>query len=188
MYTIAQIKNLGLAKLSASRVVNDPPRTPLEIHCNEGYNAWKTQELTKRRWVFALEDDVALTQEAVISGAEQPYKYAIPTDCLRPIRQRYTEWKQRGRYIYSADNLLKIQYIKNKAESEFDPLFVDVLAWRVAIECVEMVTQSSSKKAECAQGYKDARAIAGQMNAFIIGPEDIAVDDDDFPFVNARYV
>jgi hypothetical protein len=189
MYTDVQVINLGLAKLSASRIQSiTPPRSALEIHCKENYPAWKRSELAKRRWVFALVDNYAMTLGTTTPGVDRPYQFALPPNCLRPVRQRYTEWVQRGRFLYSAYNVLTIEYISDVPESDFDPLFVDVLAWRIAIECVEMVTQSNTKKADASTGYKDARNEAGRANAFVIGSEDIAVDDYNFPFVSARYV
>lgn len=189
MYTDLQILNLGLGKISASRVKNiNPPQTSLEVYVADGYPVWKRTELTKRRWVFALEDDYVLTLSATLTnGSSQPYKYALPSDCLRPVRQRFTEWKQRGRFIYSANSTLAIQYIRNVPESDFDPLFVDVLASWIGVQCCEYVTQSNTKMSDVEGKYVEAVKAAGQMNAFIIGPEDIAQDDNDFPFVHGRY-
>lgn len=189
MYTDVQIINLGLAHIAASRVTQiAPPRSGLEVFVAEGYTAWKRSELTKRRWVFALEEDYQLTLSATLGYGDRPYKYALPTDCLRPVRQRRTEWQQRGRFVLSSDSALRIQYIKNVPESDWDALFVDVMSWRIALECCEYTTQSNSKKEFCARGYEDARKTAGQANAFIIGPEDVYEDDNDYPFVYSRYI
>lgn len=188
MYTDTQVINLGLGKLSASRVVQlSPPRSALEVKCAEEYPMWKRSELTKRRWVFALVEDYPLTLSATLTNVDKPYKFALPNDCLRPVRQRRTEWMQRGKFVHSYNSTLSIQYIRNAPETDFDPLFVDVLACRIAFECCEAVTQSNTKKQDVLAQYTNAKNIAGQMNAYIIGPEDIGVDDDDFPFVNARY-
>lgn len=188
MLTDVQIINNGLSKIAASRVTRiDPPKTPLEGFVAAGYPQWKRSELTKRRWVFALEHEYALTKVATLTGVDRPYKYPLPNECLRPIRTKRSEWVQRGRYLYSAYSTLKIDFIKNADESEFDPLFNDVLSGRVAIECVEYATQSNTKE-DKAQGYYD-RAVkaAAQANAFVIGAEDIQDDDEDFSWVSTRY-
>lgn len=190
MYTDLQIINLGLAKITASRVVQiAPPRTALEVFCSEGYTAWKRGELAKRRWVFALEDDYPMTLADTLtySADGRKYKFDIPTEALRPVRQRYTEWKQRGRSLYSSQNELKVQLIMNVPEADFDPLFVDVLACRIAQECVEFATQSAQKAERRDYGYKEAVSIAAKANAFVIGPEDIGADDNDFSFLTERY-
>lgn len=188
MFTDVEIINLGLSKIASSRISRiDPATTSLERYVAAGYEHWKRSELTKRRWVFALVDDYALAQVEVLEGVEQPYKYSLPTDCLRPVRLKRTEWKQRKRFIYSAYEGLKISFVENVKEVDFDPMFVEVLACRIALESVEFVTQSNTKKADAEALYTKAVADAGQINAFIIGSEDITEDDDDFPFVHARY-
>lgn len=188
MYTDKQIINIGLGKIGSSRIERiDPPRTSLERHCSEGYQNWKRTELTKRRWVFALEIDYVLTKVAELTDTDKPFKYSIPNDCLRPVREKFTEWRQAGRFIFSAYDNLKLTYIRDVPEANFDPLFVEVLACRAARESVEYVTQSNTKNADADALYRAAVQDARAANAFTIGPEDIQADDDDFSFVNSRY-
>lgn len=188
MFTRVQIVNIGLSKIASSRVKRlDPPQTSLERYVADNYEHWKRSELTKRRWVFATEDDYQLTKSDTLTDVARPYKYPLPVECLRPIRLKRTEWKQRRRFIYSACDPLKISFIVNATEDEFDPLFVEVLASRIAVGCVEYVTQSNTKKADAKALYDEAVGDAAKANAFVIGPEDITSDDDDYPFVNARY-
>lgn len=188
MFSKVQIVNFGLSKIASSRVSRlDPAATKLEQFVAANYDHWKRTELGKRRWVFATEDDYALPKVEVLTDVEKPHKYSLPTDCLRPIRLKRTEWKQRRRFIYSAYDNLKISYIIDVDETEFDPLFVEVLACRVAMECVEYATQSNTKKEDAISAYDRAVAEAGKANAFVIGAEDIASDDEDFEFITARF-
>lgn len=188
MYTDVQLLNLGLSKIAANRIARiDPPRTPLEAFCATLYPQVKKVELTKRRWVFATEDDYLLTLATTLTDVRQPYKFQLPNDCLRPIRTKRTEWKQRGRFLFSCYSTLKIDYIRDADEDEFDPLFNEVLACKIALESVEYVTQSTSKKQAALQEYKEAVDIAGQANAFVIGTEDVTGDDDDSPWIAARH-
>lgn len=187
MYTIKQIANMGLAKIGSSRISRlDPAVTSLEKEVASGYMQWKRSELTKRRWVFATEENYRLTRVQTLEGVERPYVFDLPTDCLRPVREKRTEWRQRRRTIQSAYPELRIMYVANVEEAEFDPLFVDVLACRIAVECVEYVTQSNTKKGDAIELYRDAVADAAKVNAFIIGPEDIQADDSDFSWLGAR--
>lgn len=188
MFTDLQVINLGLGKIAASQISRiDPPVSSLEKFCANGYPHWKPSELAKRRWVFATAIDYVLPQVAYLEDTDQPYKYELPANCLRPIRVKRTEWIQRKRFIHSAYEGLKISYIEDVPASGFDPLFVEVLACRVALESVEYVTQSNTKKADAAQLYKMAVSEAAQNNAFVIGPEDIQDDDNVFPWLTARY-
>lgn len=189
MFTKVQIINLGLAKIASSRVSRiDPATTSLERHCAEGYLHWKRSELTKRRWVFATEDNYVLTLQDTLTDVDKPYKYGIPTEALRPIRSKFSEWKQRGRFIYSECPTLRVSLVFDKPENEFDPMFVEVLACRIARECSEYVTQSNTKNADADALYRRSVDEAGQVNAFIIGPEDIQADDSDFSFLTSRYI
>lgn len=188
MLTDVQIINDGISKLGSSRVKQiAPPVTPLEVFMAARYPQWKRSELTKRRWVFALVKEYSLTQVSTTEPGSKPFKYNIPNDCLRPIRGKRTEWEQRGRYIFSAYDTLAIDYIKDAAESEFDPLFNDVLSARVQLGSVEYITQSATKKADAKEDYKDAIKDAGRANAFVIGPEDIDEDDNELSWLEAGY-
>jgi len=187
MLTDVQHMNLGLSKISSSRVSRiDPAVTPLEAFMATNYPHWRRRELAKRRWVFATEKNYQLTQEDILTGVDKPYKYRVPNDCLRPLRTNETEWEQRGKYIYSNYNELKINYIKNVVEADFDVLFTEVLACAVAVERVEYVTQSNAKKEFAVNLYRDAVIDAARANDFIIGPEDLNGNDDATPWVMGR--
>lgn len=188
MLTDVQIINLGLSKIASSRVNRiDPARTPLETYMAGNYPQWKREELTKRRWVCAMEENYTLTLTNTDETADKPYRYLLPANCLRPVRTKYSEWNQAGRSLYSTCPILKIDYIRNIPESEFDPLLNEVLACKIAMESCEYVTQSNSKKEDAERKYDRAVATAGQANAFVIGPEDIASDDGDYSWVSVRY-
>jgi len=188
MYTALQVINLGLGKISSSRVERiDPPGTSLARYVADGYPTWKRTEIAKRRWVFATEHNYLCTRTETLDFGDRPYKFAMANDCLRPIRTKRSEWKQSGRFILSAYEELRIDYIRNATEAEFDPLFVEVLAWRIATECVEYVTQSNTKKADAINLYRDAVAEAGRANAYTIGAEDNTSDDDQYAFLTSRY-
>lgn len=189
MYTNVQIVNMGLSKIGQARVTRlDPPQTPLEKHVASNYEQWKRSEITKHKWVFARVNNYVMTLADTIDGVERPYKYLLPTDCMRAIRTRRTEWQQAGRALYSANSTLRIDYIKNVSEAEFDPLFVDVLAYRAALESAEYTTQSSTKQSSTKALYDEAIATAKRMNAFTVGPEDYGEDDASFDFITSRYI
>lgn len=183
------IINLGLSKLGPTRVnILKPSSSPLEKKCAEFYPAWRRSELTKRRWVFNREFR-RLTRDATAelqATADRKYAFALPSNSLRVIRDKTTTWMQRGRFIYSATSPLIIEHHTDADEDTFDPLFVDVLALRVALECVEQITQSNTKAAIVKEWYKEALLEAFRNNAFIIGPEDIRVEEADSEWEQAR--
>lgn len=188
MFSKLQVVNIGLGKIAASQLERlDPPRTAVERFVAGSYDHWKRSELSKRRWVCALEDDVVLGQVQYVEGAERPYVFELPVEALRPVRTTRTEWKQRGRNLHSDNSQLRVQLIMNIDETMFDPMLVEVLACRVALECAEFITQSNTKKADAKTLYDDAVREAAQNNAYIIGPEDIGNDDRQFAFLTERF-
>lgn len=189
MPTPEQILNLGLSKIGAAKVSSiSPPRNGLERHCADGYPVWRDQELAKRRWVFCTEYEYILTQaRAPVDGAVRPYRYAVPADALRVVRESTDTWRQSGVYIDSDDPALKVTYIRKAPERDFDPLFVDVLACRVAMESVEFATQSNTKGQSAERRYDEAVKTAGRLNAFSIGPEQVTDSDEGYPFITNRF-
>ena len=187
MFTDVQIINQGLSKGASSRVRRiDPPATPLESFMAVNYTQWKRSELAKRRWVFATVTEYQLTATQTDAPGGRPYRYPLPIDCLRPIRTKKAEWIQRGRDLYSAHSSLTIDYVYNAPESEFDPLFNDVLASRIWKESVEYVTQSSTKQDRADAEYVRTVSEAAKANAFVIGPEDLDEEDGEMSWLEAH--
>ncbi len=175
------ILNYGLGMLGSYTVTSlEPGVTPLEKRVASNYQQWKRSELTRRRWVFNRGFSV-LTQEptAPMATEERQYGYALPTDYLAAVRDKYSRWQIRGRYIYSAEDSLVLEYKMDVDEENFDPLFVDTLACRIALEMCEWVTQSNMKKADAERAYNNTIKLASANNALIIGPEDELTEPDE---------
>lgn len=189
MLTDVQMVNIGLAKIGQSRVTNiTAPVTSLERFVSSQYTHWKRLMLSKHKWVFARVNGYPLTIKSQVVGAERPYEYGLPTECLKPIRTRETEWKQAGRSLFSAHNTLSIDFIKNVNEADFDTWFTEVFACKIALECVDYVTQSNVKKADAKSLLDEALAEAKRENAFVVGPEDYGNDDYSFEFIRERFL
>lgn len=181
--------NLGLGKIAASRIVSlSPPKSAIEKHCAEGYPVWRDNELEIREWYFAIEHaQLTLSPATEVNvGDGRTYRFAVPNDMLRPIRDKLTRWEQRGRFIYSASNALVLPYIARRPESDWPSLFVDVVACRVAMECTEYATQSNSKGERADVKYKNAVSVAARANMFVQGPADVRVDDSNDEWIMAR--
>lgn len=183
--------NLGLGKIAASRVVTiNPPKSRLEQHCADGYPVWRDNELEIREWYCCLENAILTLSPAVEAdaGDGRVYRFATPTDMLRPIRDKQSEWMQRGKYIYSRNSTLTIPYIARRPESDWNSLLIDVIACRVAMECTEFATQSNTKGDRADVKYKNAVSAAARANMFVQGPADVRVDDDNDEWILGRLV
>lgn len=179
--TDVDICNIAQIKLGAEEIGTlTSPVTPAERRYARLYPHYRDVELRARRWHFALAEQVSLTLVAGTTGsANLPYAYLLPTDVLRVIRDKRSQWKQVGQRLYSDDSgALKVDYIRGGiSAADFDPNFVEVLACRLAFEAAEKVTQSNTKKQDMWSAYKAALLVAGQTNAFVIGPEDYHTED-----------
>lgn len=182
------ICNLGLGKIAASNISSlSPPKSTVEKHLAVGYPRWKRQELAKRRWHFATFKD-QLTLTATVSGDPYPYRYALPNNMLYPVRPREKPtWLMRGNVLYSTSNVMYLEYVKDVAEDQFDPLFEDVLAWRVAAETVKVATDGGLNEQRNAwAGYKEAIGIAAMRNAFVLEQQQVDAPDEDFSWLTTR--
>ena len=92
-----------------------------------------------------------------------------------------------NKHFQAHDQNLRVSLIMNVPESELDPLFIEVLACRIAMECVEYVTQSNTKMEAASVLYDRAVTDATRANSFVIGPENITNDDSAYPFVHERF-
>ena len=185
------IVNLGLGKIAASRVSSiSPPKSPIERHVAEGYPQWRDSELQKRTWVFSLwyQPLTAVSTDNDIANEGRKYQFALPNDLLKPIRDRHTEWEIRGPFLFSSQSTVILPYVRRVSEALFPALFVDVLAARVAMESVEYATQSNTKAdAVEAKHYVPAITEAGKANAFVVGPQDQRLDDENSEWITARF-
>lgn len=195
MTTAVKVINLGLSKIAASRVSSiEPPKSNLERYMADNYPEWRDAELSARRWRFAMEyKALTLDGELLAASTDKPYRYLMPNDCLRPVRRKGDEWEQHGRFLYSNQNTLTVVCVVRKSENEFDPLFVEVLACKIAYESCEYVTQSNQKKEDAERAYDKAVVRAAKVNAFLTGAEAVsdestsAADASAFSWVTDRY-
>lgn len=187
MLTATEICNRALDKLGAEPINSiEAPTLINEKRLARIYPITKARELKRHRWVFA-KTSVRLSPKAdkALSGL---YVYALPTDCLRPLRDDNTTWTANGRDLHdSGSGPLLLDYIANVAENLFDPSFVEVLACKLAEELAEPIAQSPNKKQQARQDWLDALAEARRDNAFIVGEEDLQDSDVGFGWVTERF-
>src|SRR5215471_6903875 len=151
MPTMKDVINQGLGKIGASRVNNlTPPVSALETKCAAEYPQWKDSEIRKRRWVFATVYVTlnALPDTVVPDDKGRTFQFNKPGDLLRAIRPANCTSTQRGEFFYNVRDTLTLEYLRRVPDGEMtDATFVDLLAARVGLECVEFATQSPGKLA-----------------------------------------
>lgn len=81
------------------------------------------------------------------TGAQfpDPYQFTLPADCLRVLDVECSEWKMQGRRIHASCAPLPLSYIADiENADQFDPLFMDALATRLAEKLAMPLTGNQS--------------------------------------------
>jgi hypothetical protein len=190
-YTDAEICNLALAKLGATFSIQNlqAPQKENERWFALNYRHYKKVELSGsgRKWRFAvLSIDVnQLAGES--NNPELPFRYQLPNDCLMPLRDRVDEWQIYGTEIWRAlSGTLKLEYISNVPEANFNVEFTEVLVCKLALEACEKITQSNTKRDAAMQAYRLALDNAARANAFSIGFEEVQSDQTQSSWLSSR--
>ena len=162
------ICNLALQKLGAKSITALTEDTTAGRECNRVYEHARDSELRAHPWNFAR------TRTSIAASSTDPVfgyakQYQLPSDCLRILpTSANDDWQIEGRMILTDDTSpLQLVYIKKVTDpNDFDALFVELLAARIAVEITEKVTQSNTKKAGVQAHYEMVRKEARRVNAF----------------------
>lgn len=178
------IANRALSKLGAGRILlltddNQAART-----INQMFNDVRDAELRRHRWKFALTRD-SLPALATVPAFGFSYQYPLPADYLAMVQVNdyfiRAGSPNSGLYSIEAGNILtdlvaplKIRYVKRVTNPGlFDPLFVEALACKLAMEACETLTQSETKFARMADQYKFAMTEAVRVDAIEKVPDEL---------------
>lgn len=177
MSSAVEICNLALQLLGADSITALTENSKAARQCNLSYQPYRDSELRKYAWSFAIVR-AQLAESTIPASFSDLFGYSsaylLPSDCLRllppdPNEGTYmTEWKiEKGLILTNTGAPLQIRYIQKITDAAaFDVNFVEVLAAKLALVMCESLTQSSTKKAEMKDAYKEALAAARRANAF----------------------
>ena len=173
----SEISNLILSKLGEEDGLTDPDETGKAARSiNAVWNSVRDTVLRVHLWNFAT----ARTQMTPLSAAPShgfSYAYALPTDFLRldlakllPRNVR-TDFQLEGsrRLLTNDAGPVDLVYIRRvEAEGDWDPLFVEAFASRLAWQIALKVTGDRQIKREAWQEYtvalREAKGVDGQEN------------------------
>ncbi|SAL59660.1 gp11 [Caballeronia peredens] len=172
MASQAEICNRALTKLGAARITDVLENSKSARAMNALWDTVRKAELRRRIWQFAT---TRTTLPAVSPAPAWGFNNAfqLPSDFLRLVQVNdtfavpgLTDYRDQDDSAYVIENNqiltvfnapLKIRYIQNVTEpGRFDPLFVEMLASKLAYEACEEITQSTSKKQAAKDDYKEA--------------------------------
>ncbi len=191
------ICNRALTKIGASRILSIADDVKAARELNSMWDIVLDAELRRNIWNFA----VTRTSLAALSAAPPwgyAYQYQLPVDCIRLLQvgegyyvHNLTDYRSMPEMPYQVESStegtkviatdltapLKIRYVKRVTDTQqFDQLFIEALASRLAYETCEAITQSSTKKGEAWEDYRAALREARLADAIENPPEPLADD------------
>lgn len=169
MTSVVDICNLALTRIGHSQITSLDEGTKASDLCSLHYAFCRDAVLRAHPWNFAI-TRATLALSATTPNHEWTYQHALPSDpyCLKVIR---TDWEAsgyattaiygfpgvngysgaavpyriEGRNLLCNENVVKIEYIARITDTEqFDMLFVDVLAQRLAAEIALPLTDTQT--------------------------------------------
>lgn len=188
MPSSAEIANLALLKLGSENTLLALTDNTVEGRVmNRLFAPTVAAELRRHNWKFAIKRDALLALAEAPAWGYQ-YQYPVPADFNRLVQ--VNEWYVRGakqQALWSVESVnggrailtnleapLKIRYVRSVENAgEFDPLFVQLIAAKLAYEGCEKITQSSTKKSQCADDYKAALKEAIRCDAIENPPDEL---------------
>ncbi len=170
MASEVQICNRALQKLGSEPITSLADDTKAARECSRAYADTRDAELRDHNWNFAITRAQlpALSADPLWGFGKQ---FQLPADCLRVIELNALndpdDWTVEGRQLLAnAAAPLDVRYVKRETDTGvFDPLFVEVLAARLAFELAEALTQSNTKKAQAFDVYREALRKARRADA-----------------------
>lgn len=172
MPSIAEICNLALAHIGQGSINSLDEASSQAEQCNLFFTKTRDALLRQFPWNFSTKSIVLAQVDTTIPGWD--YIYAFPPEALW-IRKVYTkdepdpeipneyEITSTGTEKFICCDLVDAYTkctIKVEDSTLYDPLFVDVLAYKLALDLIMPLTNSSSRTQEIMQKYQYALSAA----------------------------
>lgn len=179
MASAVQICNLALSKIGEEQITSLTDNSKAARRCNLVYEPMRDVVLRSHLWNFAVKR-VALAASGDAPAYEYTTKFALPTDFLRLIDTNMldsSEYKVEGRFILAHASTLAIRYIARIADpNEFDWLFIEALAARMAAELAVSLTDNRQLSVDLFNLYQGKIAEARSIDAQEGSPDNITAD------------
>lgn len=211
MASVTDICNLALTRIGHGQISSLDEDSKGADLCSLHYPICRDAVLRAHPWNFAIRR-ATLAQSGTTPNHEFDYYHVLPSDCLKVIRTNWeadglsstavygfpgingyaggaTEYRIEnvsgvGRCIATNEDVVKIEYIAQITDtSQFDSLFVDLLAQRLAAEISVAFTDTQTMTKAMWDIYQSKLGEARTTDAQEGTPRDIA---DLSPWVAAR--
>lgn len=189
MTSEVDICNRAGALIGAERISSISPPEDVEFAyiCAEIYDDVRDTVLRSHPWNCAVKR-VSIGKDVATPAYGYAFQYTLPSDNLRVLEMDsetpLDAWEvESGKILTDRDSPIAIRYIWRETDpNKYDSLLVMAIAARLALESVERVTQSNTKKADIAKIYDAALKDAKGVDA----KEGSQVDLQEDPWITAR--
>jgi hypothetical protein len=191
-----EICNVGLSRIGHGIISSLTEGTKAADLCKLHYPRARDALLRAHPWNFAVKR-ATLGLSAIAPNHEFDYQHALPVDCLRVIR---TDWEAtgisnaaiygfpgimgytnanvpyriEGKFLLCNEDTAKIEYIAQITDTaQFDDLFTDCLAQRIAAELAMPLADNNALAKACWDLYAAKLAEAQTTDAMEGTPRDI---------------
>lgn len=177
------IANRALTKLGSSRILLLTDGSAGAQVMNSMFDSVFDAELRRHNWKFALAR-TSLPALATAPAWGYEYAYQLPADYLRLVQvndfyvrglKQKTPWSvEAGQLLTDYPAPLKVRYIRRVDNfGLLDPLFVEVLACKLAMEAAETLTQSGQKREMAHKEYEWSVSEAVRLDAIENPPDEL---------------
>jgi hypothetical protein len=184
MASEVSIINRALIKLGAGTILLRTDNSAEARAMNAIFEDTRDAELRSHRWKFSIK---RTTLSALVASPAwgYTYQYPLPADYLGMVQvnEYYvrTGTKQRAPWSVESNLILtelpaplQLRYISRVTDTvQFDALFVDALACRLAMEACEILTQSDTKFQRVASMYKQSISEALRVDSIENPPDEL---------------
>lgn len=169
--SITQVCNLALSRLGARRISDYESDTTVEAtSCRLHYELVRDGLLRRHQWDFA-KDNKALSKLPAPASPKYAVAWQMPADCVRVIGvsvagDSLSHFARHGRLILTDDfETLRMEYVTNAVPiSQWDSLFVQAVALKLAMSICEDIAQNPQKAQECS-GELESLALPAAQTA-----------------------
>lgn len=177
--TVDDVANMALGVLVEAPIASLDDNNKAARLLNLHYETTRQAELIKHAWSFAIFRSELDAMPEALDGTTYSYAYAVPDDALRilPLTDSgeahgvSIPWKQEGGVLlsnYEAPRL--VRYIGNLTDpGDWNPLFVEALAARLAMKIAMPLTNKASNLQGAKVAYEEAISEARRVNAIESG-------------------
>lgn len=183
MASKVSIANRALSKLGEDRILLLTDNNKAARTINQMYDDVVDAELRRHNWKFALKrSSLPALADAPAWGFS--FQYPLPADFIKlvQVNEFYARtntqqalWSvESGLILTNLAAPLKVRYVwRVDNPGLYDPLFVEALACRLAMEACETLTQSETKFGRCAEQYKAALSEALRVDSIANPPDEL---------------